>query len=310
MRPLVATLMAAAALHASAWQATPAAAGLHLTDSIAAAYTSLDYTVRAAIDSRAEASWGIVWGLTSPGDYRGISVTFAPQGAADEVYDQSITVTQYAVADGTRRVISTADYPARDIDPRHDGFSLKLQVRPSGAIVCGGAAMPLFEEMVERPADAPAALGFTSSAPLTIMHCDMHCDTISRRLHIDPASISARIDTSDPHQGFWTYFDRDTDPALAALGGSYELATVPRCDATPGYLIIYLGGAPQGSQWRPGDVKGILTPTIFSHHYDLLWLDEQGIAMTRDQSATFDASGALLTLSFPLYKATIRFSRH
>ena len=103
--------------------------------------------------------------------------------------------------------------------------------------------------------------------------------------------------------------DRDTDPALASIGGSYELATVPRDDGEPGYFIIYLGGARPGSQWRPGEVKGILSPTIFSHHYDLVWLDEQGLSMTAEQSATFDASGALLTLSFPLYKATVRFSR-
>ncbi|MGM9861365.1 MAG: hypothetical protein ACI30W_02095 [Muribaculaceae bacterium] len=309
LRPSVAALMAVAALHAAAWQSTPLAAGIHVTDSIGGAVASLDYTVRATLGSRGEASWGIVWSRTSPDDYRGLSVTFAAQGDADEVYDRSITVTQYAVSGGSRHTISTADYPARDIEPRDDGFTIKLQVRPTGAIVCGGTAMPLFEEVVECPADAPAALGIASTATLTLLQCDLQCDTLSRRRYYDPASISDRIDITDRHQGYWTYFDRDTDPALASLGGSYELATVPRDDAEPGYFIIYLGGARPGSQWRPGEVKGILTPTIFSHHYDLLWLDAQGRSMTREQSATFDASGALLTLSFPLYKATVRFSR-
>lgn len=302
-------MMAVAALHAAAWQSTPMAAGIHVTDSIGDAVASLDYTVRAALGSRGEASWGIVWSRTSPDDYRGLSVTFAAQGDADEVYDRSITVTQYAVSGGSRRVISTADYPARDIEPRDDGFSIKLQVRPTGAIVCGGTEMPLFEEVVDFAADAPAALGIASTAALTLLQCDLQCDTLSRRRYFDPATIGNRIDVADRQQGYWAYFDRDTDPTLAQLGGTYSLATVARDDGAPGYFIIYLGGARAGSSWRPGEVKGILTPTIFSHHYDLLWLDEQGRTMSREQSATFDASGALLTLSFPLYKATVRFSR-
>ena len=93
-------MMAVAALHAAAWQSTPMAAGIHVTDSIGDAVASLDYTVRAALGSRGEASWGIVWSRTSPDDYRGLSVTFAAQGDADEVYDRSITVTQYAVSGG------------------------------------------------------------------------------------------------------------------------------------------------------------------------------------------------------------------
>lgn len=305
----LAALMAATAPSARAWTAEPMAAGIHVTDSVSCAVAELDYTVRATVESHGAASWGIVWSRTTPDDYCGVSVAFAAQGDADEVYDRSITVTQYAVSGGSRRVISTADYPARDIEPRDDGFSIKLQVRPTGAIVCGGTAMPLFEEVVDFAADAPAALGIASTSALTLLQCDLQCDTLSRRRYFDPATISDLINVADRHQGFWAYFDRDTDPALASIGGSYELATVPRDDGEPGYFIIYLGGARPGSQWRPGEVKGILTPTIFSHHYDLLWLDEQGRTMTREQSATFDASGALLTLSFPLYKATVRFSR-
>lgn len=305
----LAALMAATALSARAWTAEPMAAGIHVTDSVSCAVAELDYTVRATVESHGAASWGIVWSRTTPDDYRGLSVTFAAQGDADEVYDRSITVTQYTVSGGSRRVISTADYPARDIDPRHDGFSLKLQVRPSGAVVSGGGAMVLFEETIESPAAAPGALGIATTSALRVMQCEMHCDSINRRRYIDPCTISERLDASDCHQGYWTYFDRDTDPTRAQLGGTYSLATVARDDGAPGYFIIYLGGARAGSSWRPGEVKGILSPTIFSHHYDLVWLDEQGLSMTGEQSATIDASGALLTLSFPLYKATIRFTR-
>ena len=305
----LAALMAATALSARAWTAEPMAAGIHVTDSVSCAVAELDYTVRATVESHGAASWGIVWSRTTPDDYCGVSVAFASQGAGDEVYDQSITVTQYAVSGGMRHIVSTRDYPARDIDPRHDGFSLKLQVRPSGAVVSGGGAMALFEETIESPAAAPGALGIATTSALRVMQCEMHCDSISRRRYIDPCTISERLDASDRHQGYWTYFDRDTDPTLAQLGGTYSLATVARDDGAPGYFIIYLGGARAGSSWRPGEVKGILSPTIFSHHYDLVWLDEQGLSMTAEQSATIDASGALLTLSFPLYKATIRFTR-
>lgn len=107
--------------------------------------------------------------------------------------------------------------------------------------------------------------------------------------------------------GIWTALDRDTDSRRALAGGRYKLAVVPRNDE--GYDIIYLGGAEvNSSAWKPGMRKGILKPTIFKDHYDLIWYDSKMMPIEFDASASVE-QGAILTLSFPLLKSTLRFSR-
>ncbi len=55
-------------------------------------------------------------------------------------------------------------------------------------------------------------------------------------------------------------------------------------------------------------LKGRLKPTIFVGHYDLEWIDSTFAPIDRDIHATI-TDGAILTLSFPLLKTTLRFSR-
>ncbi len=114
--------------------------------------------------------------------------------------------------------------------------------------------------------------------------------------------------STDRVVGFYTYLDRENDPRYAEPGGFYQLAVIP--DVTRGYKIIYLGGAKVASgNWRPGMTKGYLNPTIFKSHYDLSWIDSSGIAMEKEQFASFNDSWTVLELNFPLYHTKMRFIR-
>lgn len=114
--------------------------------------------------------------------------------------------------------------------------------------------------------------------------------------------------SDDPAEGFWKYLDRENDPEYARPGGRYLLATVRNKDAG-GYDIIYVDGARTYSdRWNPMMLKGRLIPTIFTSHYDLEWLDSSFEPMTEDLHADI-TDGAILTLSFPMFKTVMRFSK-
>lgn len=115
--------------------------------------------------------------------------------------------------------------------------------------------------------------------------------------------------SEDGVEGYWRYLDRENDPQYARPGGRYLLAVVRSENADGEYDIVYVDGAEtRRDQWRPMMLKGRLKPTIFVGHYDLEWIDSTFAPIDRDIHATI-TDGAILTLSFPLLKTTLRFSR-
>ncbi|MCH5346984.1 MAG: hypothetical protein J1E63_07730 [Muribaculaceae bacterium] len=113
--------------------------------------------------------------------------------------------------------------------------------------------------------------------------------------------------STDPMEAIWEYLDGTTDPNMAVAGGRYRLATIT--DGAGGYHLIYLGGATiSPAIWQPGMVKGHLSPTIFANHYNVTWNDSQAEPITLDVSANVE-QGAILSIAFPRYRATLRFSR-
>lgn len=124
----------------------------------------------------------------------------------------------------------------------------------------------------------------------------------------NPDSLATACLNAEAPQGVWKYLDRDTDSRMALAGGRYTLAIVKQEDSD-GYDIIYLDGAEtHADSWQPGMKKGELKPTIFSGHYDLIWYDAAMEPITLDAHASIE-QGAILTLSFPLLKSTLRFSK-
>lgn len=98
----------------------------------------------------------------------------------------------------------------------------------------------------------------------------------------------------------WVYLDRINDPKTAIAGGNYELARI-------GNDLIYLDGAKtNASYWRPGMIKGSLTPTGFEGYYKLQWYDATGRKMPGENFAEQDDSLGIIKLTFPELGATIR----
>lgn len=129
---------------------------------------------------------------------------------------------------------------------------------------------------------------------------------MSRFASVD--ELLARLAYSqDKMEAVWTYLDRDIDPARASLNAHYTLATVRNGNA---YDIIYLSAAnPSPDNWQPMQIKGRLKPTIFIDHYDLDWRDSAGVEIGDEAHAQLSSDGSILTLSFPLLSAQLRFSR-
>lgn len=128
------------------------------------------------------------------------------------------------------------------------------------------------------------------------------------RKYADIDSLIARVKASpDSIEGVWEYLDRTNDPLYTRPGGRYTLATIANDEGS--YDIVYIGGATvYPVRWQPGMIKGKLRPTIFIDHFDLEWIDAEFVPMTEDIHASV-TDGAILTLSFPLYKSEMRFSR-
>lgn len=132
-------------------------------------------------------------------------------------------------------------------------------------------------------------------------------------------------------EGKWEFLDRDTDSRYSELGGRYELAVVstgflkthqspenyadmmkihPSLENEGCLAVVLLSGASVNSRrWKPFMVKGFLIPTIFDRHYTLLWYDSYMNLMANEMSADISADNAILTLTFPLSHAVMRFSR-
>lgn len=120
-------------------------------------------------------------------------------------------------------------------------------------------------------------------------------------------SISDRMIRAIKPEGIWEFLDRENDPKSARLGGRYSFALIRDNDT---YLIIYCNGAEiNRSQWRTGMLKGKLMPTKFKGQYNLLWYDSMFTDRGDEGYATIDEESQLLTIYFPILKATLRFTR-
>ena len=166
-------------------------------------------------------------------------------------------------------------------------------------------AMPLGRDFVPAEAHVGCLGGGRVSllvaeavpSPEAVASSEWAADSLDLRLAASP----------DPIDGYWMYLDRVNDPSYARLGGRYTLALVS--DGDRGYDIIYVDGARTlADRWRPMMLKGRLRPTIFENHYTLEWIDSEFRTMTEDMHADIE-QGAILTLSFPLLKTTLRFSK-
>lgn len=115
------------------------------------------------------------------------------------------------------------------------------------------------------------------------------------------------LQTSDPIEGRWKIFDESMQESLLRLGGDYELGMLRVPNGS--YEIIYLAGAEtNGEAWKPGMLKGRLTPGGIATVYDLEWVDAFGATLSYRLKAQREADD-LLTLQFPYHESKLRLYR-
>lgn len=108
--------------------------------------------------------------------------------------------------------------------------------------------------------------------------------------------------------GVYSMLDYEQDDTYARIGGSYRIAVLPAEDDA--YAVYYLGGAREnGSEWRPGRLKGRMKSTSFATVYDVEWCDAEGDWMLRDVQAEFDPLARTLTVKFAYQGAGMRFRK-
>ena len=112
--------------------------------------------------------------------------------------------------------------------------------------------------------------------------------------------------STDPCEGFWTFFDKELSEDRLKLGGRYTIALVNNGN---GYDIIYVDGAKVNNHdWSCGMLKGQISPTQFIDNFSLVWYDAMMKPFVNDVYATIE-NYALLSLYFPAQKSCIRFAK-
>ena len=205
--------------------------------------------------------------------------------------------------------ISTSQTFIDPNDPQEIGLSAVLDVSTAGAILSVGVAKPI----AEIPVPFTVQVGSTIEG-IVLKNAQITRDEFTASF-IPPAELSSfgSIDqlieyiqnSTNPFEGFWTYFDRVTTPGISSIGGYYTIATVA---SGSNYSIIYISGAQSlAHNWQQLQIKGSLTPATFPGAFNLTWIQPSLIPLSYETSATID--GDLLTLSFPHWHTSLRFRR-
>lgn len=135
-------------------------------------------------------------------------------------------------------------------------------------------------------------------------------ETDSHAIPVYPYDSDALSRVGSGVGGMWQMFDRENDNRYAVPGGEYTLACIPDPDTDGGYLLLVTKGARKCPElWPPGSLKGRLSPTPFKKQYALTWTAADGTPLTDEAYALLSEDQQLLTLVFPLHRATLRFSR-
>lgn len=201
------------------------------------------------------------------------------------------------------------------IDAMDGGWTICLRGNVNGVRLSAGG--PGEEDSATLPGIYPENLrriAVRLPENTIIMRRSLRYDSLVPRMQIyEHVAVRARTEelskSKDHAEGLYTYLDRNIDPkGEAALSRADYLLGVEKHPDIPGaFRIIYLGGGAPG--WTPGELKGILSPTLFIDQYDLEWTDHRGHRISEECSAQLSPDGSILTLSFPLLKARLRYSR-
>lgn len=194
--------------------------------------------------------------------------------------------------------------------------TLRLVIdRRTGSITVGGGGKSVEDvfTFILDPLWCPDAVKVWSRGELTLASMSVETALEPTRVLASGWTVERLNErfaaSDDPVEGYWRYLDRENDPQYARPGGRYLLAVVKSKVNDGSYDIVYVDGAETfRDRWHPMMLKGKLRPTIFLDHYDLEWTDSTFDTMERDIHASVSGN-SILTLSFPLLKTTLRFSK-
>ena len=253
-----------------------------------------------------KSSWKLLWNYTSKNNYKYIELKWRNTNYGDILDQRQLLVNIGEIINGNDKLIKTIELD-KGINLYNGENTVLLEVDKNKYNIFVG------EEYLRHIGT------FSMEMPLIGM-CGLWSSEQSRisKFMIKPTyDITKKLITSftenkliekfrvssNIHEGFWSYLDRDNDPHYARLGGTYRLALIENNGA---YLIIYISGAQTNlNNWTQGIIKGKLIPTIFDNHYDLIWYDSMFDVIDSDIYAEIENS--ILTLYFPIYKTQIRF---
>lgn len=287
--------------------------GMIATDSLPRHFSDCRYHLRIDIPPRCRhASWNVR--LDYDDDTFSV-ITLSRTGAAAEEHDYGLPldVVFSSYSSDSLLLKQTKEEIVRDIDPSVDGWSLTLtSFAYDENLTCAiGQKTPLLSFPVKKD-----NLRHISSASLTtglrLARLSLFVSESDNLMATSVSSLAELADainnSGDISEGYWSYLDRDTDPTSVGLGGNYRLATLRRPDGA--IEIIYLSGARHNKDfWKPMMLKGLLKPTIFTNHYDLIWYDAYGSRISDETSADI-IDGSIIRLNFPLLRnAQIRLRR-
>lgn len=279
--------------------------------------TSSAYTleVRAALEKNQERGgmskqkWGVKWGAKSSESYYYVSIQSGNTDYGDFLDKRYAQVTVGYNKNGTDSVIvSTQLYEGVNMATGYNSILMEWRNGVSKIFVGGKGYIYVSSIPVED--GNKGCCGIVTNEKLSVQSMSVvSYPDVPRQIQTEWSTdkLDEYFKTSqDSIEGYWEYLDRDCNDKKARVGGRYKLALIKESDH---YKILYVSGAQTNAQqWKCGMVKGVLHQTIFQNHYDLNWCDSMFEHIKRDAHADI-TENAILTLWFPVYDTSIRFSK-
>lgn len=257
--------------------------------------------IRVKAHKRDRRKASLLFDYRSPDDFYAVDFEVPDIAEVGEIYHARVSYVLRRHYAGSDSVLIKSSFAAR-YRPENPGVSVVIQLDHLGAVAMLGTCEAAATLSLPIDCATPGLLGLQAVSDLDVARYDV--DIEPRR--VLPASPFENLKTLKEHiamsedlqESFWAYLDRNLDPVRASVGRFYNLATVRIDDGS--LLIVDADNV--------SAVKGLLRPTIFINHFDLLWVDAAGRIIDIETNADI-VNGSVLTLNFPLHKSSIRFRK-
>ncbi len=283
--------------------------GIIAVDNLPDNLTACDYHLRIDIPRKSsDASWAVSLSYADS-SFTHISMRRNGRMSGDNLYGIPLDIVLSHFSPDSSLTSRRSMIISSKVIPEIDGWSLTLTKNsPDDSLLC---SLGQRSRLATFNLDGRGLKSIISSAgtPLALSRLSLFTDSVVRPVVCPLTSLngldSIIAESNNPVVGYWRYLDRDTDPLRLNLGGDYTLATIEAPDGT--ISIIYISGS-KASRWKPLMIKGVMRPTIFLNHYDLVWYDTSGNAISSETSADI-IDNAILRLNFTLHDSTVRFQK-